>query len=548
MASIALLSNVTTGLLERELKKKYEVYVPAGYDTWIQELYDSCSMINQKSFDAEFYLLYADAWANSWDPLASGMKEMDQAGELIFRHAEEKRETQIFVSDLDFRLRRITDGHTAAAETEWEWHWYQILKKISAKQQNVYIYDWKRSISRTGAERFYSDKMWYTGSMPFSVSGIHTVTQDIEARIRGTFQTKKKCIAVDLDNTLWGGVAGEDGLDGILLSDHNQGGLYKDFQKRLKEIQGLGILLVILSKNNLDDIMPILAGHPHMALRWEDFAAYRINWHEKADNLRELADELNIGLDSIVFIDDNPAEREAMRRFCPEVEVPDFPGDVSKLPLWAWELYRDYFFSLHVTGEDKRKTQMYQEEKKRREVKKSALSVGEYIRALEIRVRMHRLQKEEIGRVSQLCMKTNQFNLTSKRYSSQDIAALHADPKTDIYTVYTRDRFGDNGLVSVLICKKEDRLVRIDTFLMSCRVMGRYIENAVIEKMIEQYRESYDCLIGCYERTKKNEPVAGLYRRLGFEQKDEGTFIYDLKKEKQQISFFVQAELDGEAE
>lgn len=546
MASIALLSNVTTGLLERELKKKHEVYVPAGYDTWMQELYDPGSVLNSRPFDAEFYLLYADAWADPWDSVPFGMEEMDRAGELISRHAEERKETQLFVSELDFHLQRITDGHTEDPESEWEQHWRKVLKELCHQRQNVHLYGWKGSISRAGGQAFYSDKMWYTGSMPFSVSGIRAVTQDIEARIRGTLQTRKKCIALDLDNTLWGGVAGEDGPDGILLSDHGQGKLYRDFQKRLKEIQSTGILLVILSKNNPDDIMPVLTGHPHMALRWEDFAGYRINWLEKTDNLRDLARELNIGLDSIVFIDDNPAEREAMRRFCPEVEVPNFPEDISQLPLWAWELYRDYFFSLHVTGEDQRKTQMYQEEAKRREVKKSAHSIGEYIGALGIRVRMHRMKKEEIARVSQLCMKTNQFNLTSKRYSVQEIAALYADPKTDIYTVYTGDRFGDNGLVSVLICKREDRSVQIDTFLMSCRVMGRYIENAVINRIIEVYRERYDFLIGCYQRTRKNEPVAGLYARLGFGQKDEQTFQYDLKQGKMPLSYIKDVEWDEE--
>lgn len=548
MASIALLSNVTVGFLEQELKKSYKVYVPAGYDTWLMELYNAESILNSQKHDAEFYLFYGDALTEKWNSLQQGLEEMKKIGTMLSSHAKKNKSTYIFVSTLDFNNKKITDEYTISIEREWSISWYQILREITENHKNIYIYDWNETIGDTGRERFYSEKMWYTGSMPFSILGLKKVVNDIEYRMNGIYKNRKKCIALDLDNTLWGGVAGEDGPEHIVLSDHNQGKLFQDFQKRIKEIKELGIILVLLSKNNFDDVEQIISNHPHMILHWDDFAGYRINWDDKAKNLRELALELNIGMESIVFIDDNPAEREAMKHFCPEVVVPDFPKDASKLPKWAEMVYQNYFFTLQVTEEDKRKTQMYQDEKKRSEIKETVGSIEEYIDALQIEILIHRLKKGEIDRVSQLCMKTNQFNLTTKRYSNQQIAEMYLDDTYDIFTIHTKDKYGDNGLVSVVICKKENRSVEIDTFLMSCRVMGRYIENAIINKLIYYYKEKFDHLVGIYLETEKNKPVADLYTKLGFREEEKGRFVYALTQRKEWEQLIKTIYFDGEKE
>lgn len=530
MKSVAILSNITIGLLAQELNKNYDVYVPAGYDTWDAELCNHESELNSREFEAEFILLYADALEEKWNSLTDWEKNTIKVGTMLSARARKRRKTQIFISTLDFQFPRIQEDDAVDVHKEIIVQWYQLIKKLSAENDNIHIYDWSGLIYGIGKDKFYSDKMWYTGSMPYSISGIKKIAEDMEIRIKSINGKRKKCIAVDLDNTLWGGIAGEDGIEGITLSNHNQGAIFYDFQKRIKEIKELGVILVILSKNNLEDVKEIIASHPYMVLRWEDFAGYRINWEDKSKNIIELADELNIGLDSMIFIDDNLVEREAMRFSCPEVTVPDFPQDISKLSRWMEALYRSYFFTLSVTKEDKSKTEMYHQEKKRRELVKTTDSFKEYLRELGIEVEIHPIKNTEWNRAVQLCMKTNQFNLTTKRYSLQEISEMVANDKFDVYTVYSKDRYGENGLISLLIIEKGEKDIHIDTFLMSCRVMGRHIENVIISVLIDIYKKDFEKIYGYYTKTLKNYPVAELYTKLGFRMVREGVFEFDMNR------------------
>lgn len=273
-------------------------------------------------------------------------------------------------------------------------------------------------------------------------------------------------------------------------------------------------MLAILSKNNVEDVEPVFR-HPNMILRHKDFAAESINWESKTVNIRKLAKNLNIGLDAFVFLDDNPAEREQMKAECPEVAVIDFPKDSSLLPDTVEQAYNDYFLCLEVTGEDTKKTEMYRAESLRKAEMSAAASVDDFLKNLEMVMTVHRMLPEEKKRVTQLVNKTNQFNVTTRRYSEEEIKSLAENG--DIITVHMADKYGDQGLVAVMILKYEKEEAEIDTFLMSCRVMGRKAEEEIAAR-VKKYLKKKDVkkIRASYIKTAKNTPVLKLFDKLGF--------------------------------
>ena len=289
------------------------------------------------------------------------------------------------------------------------------------------------------------------------------------------------------------------------------------------------------SKNNAEDAEEAFR-HPHMLMSTDGFVSMKINWNNKALNIKDMESELNLTEGSFVFIDDNPIEQETVKTGCPEVAVPKFPDDTVGLPEFIERVYREHFQTLHTTAEDKSKTTLYQAESERKKVEAVALDLDSYIKALEITADIHIMKDAEIERVHQLVNKTNQFNLTTKRYTLENVRRMHEDTDIDIFTVTTSDKFGDNGLVAVVIMnlypkdivstgsdEKADRTVYIDTFLMSCRVMGRKLENVIMDQLMKYYGSNYDEMNASYIRTTKNKPVEDLYDRLGFKQIDDGT-------------------------
>ncbi len=513
MRNIALLSNVTTDMITAKLKKKFQVYSPGGFDAWISEVMDLSSGLYKKNADAIFILLDGrELWDKSCGEVRSRVELWKNAVEKL----GEQIDSLLFVSTIDFRESRIRTYGERQNCFEWMNDWYLFIRQLSEKKNSIYILDILEQIMDMGRDNFYSSKMWYMGSMPYSKVGVEQVSNEITLAMETAFDSRKKAAVLDLDNTLWGGVIGEDGIDGIILSEHNEGGRFRDFQKKLLEMKDRGVVLAVNSKNNEADAETAFR-HPSMVLKKDDFVNIKANWNDKASNMKAMEEELNLTEGSFVFIDDNPMERGIVSGQCPEVTVPEFPKDTVMLPEFAESLYEKYFRVLRLTDEDRQKTHMYQREAKRKEARAKVLNLDEYIEMLEIKADIHIMKEEEAGRVHQLCSKTNQFNLTTKRYSLKEIKELAADSGTDIFTVSTADKFGDNGLVSVIITKKQGQDVVIDTFLMSCRVMGRKLEQVILSALTEYYKDS-SRLMGLYEKTDKNAPVADMYDRLGFER------------------------------
>lgn len=523
---IALLSNITVDLLIAALRQ-YAITQPQGFDTWVQEALNPASPLWRENPDAVVVLLDGTE-ARSWKDRNEGEERIAFWKSGVRALVSGFASIPIFVSTVDFRENRIKALSERMCKYAWGNDWYQFVQDLAESRGNVYVLDLVDTIAEIGRERFYSNKMWYMSSMPYARDGLKAVAQELDRALGSAFQPRKKIIALDLDNTLWGGVVGEDGVDGIELSDHKEGQRYYDFQRQLLEMKNRGILLALNSKNNPEDAEAAMQNHPHMLLRDEDFVCRKINWENKASNLKAMERELNLTEGGFIFIDDNPAEREIVKGACPEALVPDFPRDTTELLPFAEEIWLDHCRPLHVLREDAEKTQMYQNDAKRRQEQSESLSLDDYLAKLKIRADIHRMRPEERERVLQLIQKTNQFNVTTKRYAPRELDAIEKNPNDRIYVLRSADKYGDNGLCGVLILMREGMDTHIDTFLMSCRVMGRKLEDVILDKIASAYPGR---LTAVFLPTAKNAPVRDLYDRLGFtkiaEENGQKTYVLD---------------------
>ncbi|HET9982673.1 MAG TPA: HAD-IIIC family phosphatase [Longimicrobiales bacterium] len=325
----------------------------------------------------------------------------------------------------------------------------------------------------------------------------------------------RKCVVVDLDNTLWGGVVGEDGVHGIRLGDTCPGSEFRELQRYLKGLTERGILLAIASKNNAEDALQAIREHEAMVLREDDFSAVRINWLPKPDNVRAIAEELGIGVDALVFVDDNPSERELMRQALPAVLTPELPADPAR--------YRGVLESLpqlevlEATAEDRQRVALYRARRQRETLRASAGSLTEFLEGLGIEVEIEPAREATLARLEQLVQRTNQFNLTARRAAPGELAARLRDPSWRIYGLRARDRYSDHGLVATALVRAEDGRWRIDNFLMSCRVIGYGVETALLAEVAREARGAgARTLVGECVETPKNVPARDFYARHGF--------------------------------
>lgn len=523
---VALLSNVTVDLIAGKLRRKYDFYIPEGFDTWVQETINPAAGLYSEKIDAVIVLLDGTE-TRSWKTVDEGTERVGLWKQALAALVSNISIIPIFVSTIDFRENRIRSLSERSIKYELENDWYQYVQGLVESKNNVYLFDLADTIAEVGRKQFYSNKMWYMSSMPYSRDGLNAVSNEIDRVLGAAFTTRKKIIVLDLDNTLWGGVIGEDGVDGIELSDHKEGQRYYDFQRQLLEMKNRGIVLGIVSKNNEEDAEAAIRNHPAMLLRDDEFVSRKINWENKALNLKAMEGELNLTEGGFIFVDDNPVERETVKGECPDMLVPDFPEDTTELLSFAEAIWFDYCRPLRVLGEDLKKTQMYQNEAKRKLEMESSLNLDDYIAKLEMVADIHRMRDTELERVVQLINKTNQFNVTTKRYTQAEVEEIAADPNNAIYVVYSSDKYGDSGLISVIILIGSEVDVRIDTFLMSCRVMGRKLEDVILNELAAKYQKK---MIGEFVPTAKNAPVRELFDRLGFSpvSDDNGRKVYEL--------------------
>jgi FkbH-like protein len=401
----------------------------------------------------------------------------------------------------------------------------QALRQLAQTQHGVYLLDYDAVIARHGRARWYDERRWLTTRLPFTADAGSELTNEWLRFLHPLTGRVAKALITDLDNTLWGGVIGEDGLAGIKLDAEHPGAHYQALQRVLFDLHQRGIILGVCSKNNLSDALAALESHPGMILHLSHFAALRINWQDKAQTLRELATELNIGLDAIAFLDDNPAERARVRQELPEVAVIELPADPAA---YATTLRQCPLFErLQLSAEDQARGRHYVEQRQRAALQNSAVSLVDFYRSLAQEVEIAPLTPATLLRAAQLTQKTNQFNLTTRRYTEQQLAALAADSRWRVYTARVKDCFGDHGLVGVLIARATDDVWEIEAFLLSCRVIGRTIETASLAFLANAaLAEGAHTLQGWFLPSPKNAPAQSCYADHQFQliaERDGGT-------------------------
>ncbi len=516
---IAVLSNVNMNFAVRMLARELAaaepdtaLYQPEGYGNELGTLLDVSS--SYEAFAPDITFLIMDVLeAVDHDPDAGSERiESWFASLKAALHAE--------------RLYYVSDAFLWGPEAEilrgddcrgaLEHRWQECLRALCAQCPNVRILPYRHVIEEMGAENAFSLKMWYMGRILHTNEAQKRIVELLLHIIRLQRRIPKKVLLLDLDNTLWGGLAGEADHTPIMLSGEHTGLMYRNLQRVIAGMQKQGVLLGIVSKNNEKDAMDIISSHPQMVLRPEDFVAMKINWRPKPENIAEIARELNLGLDSFVFWDDSPAERTLVKASLPQVTVPDFPDRPEELTEAMVRIYRQYFEQAAVTSEDRQKTRQYAENAKRSALKTQALDFASYLRQLAMEISRESPEANS-ERLTQLVNKTNQFNLTTKRYELSAMQRLLQDAGKRVYLYRVKDCFGDNGIVAAVIVDLTEAVPMIDTFVMSCRVMGRNIENAIIEDIErELYRQGYTSLRAKYLPTAKNRPVENLFEKLDY--------------------------------
>lgn len=508
--------------LQKQLNGDWQV-IDLGYNRWLRQVVDDASPLNVDP--PAFYIVILSP---------RFLEEEEYAEEQLtqFFNAMEqwKGTTRVlfsqFVVDPIYANRLLIVPHLQ-----------QIADRLNGKLKSFQLlHSWFQVIDMAsffierGLDNVHDPRYEILARMYFSPGGIKHLADYVARYLKALMIPAKKVLVVDLDQTLWGGVLGEDG--GVRLGGEGEGYAFMRFQKALLALKKSGILLVVCSKNNEKDALEVFEKHPDMILRLDDVAAYRINWQAKSENLPSLAQELNLGLDSFVFFDDSAFEREQIRKLLPEIDVLEVPRDAACYV----KVLSDYrgFDKLALTTEDITRSKMYQEERQRQDLQKQSHSLEDFFQSLEMKAELSKASEATLERILQLIQKTNQFNLTTKRYSEQELHSMMHSDNFGIYLLRLADKLGESGITGVLIIEKKEKDWEIDTFLLSCRIIGRTVEYALMKWLGEKaWQAGANCLIGRYLPTSKNQVAANFFQNAGFhydQQKNQWTMeVKDLK-------------------
>ena len=398
---------------------------------------------------------------------------------------------------------------------------YELNNYMDGKNaSNIKIIDIGDVIAWVGTNESFNKRYYYSTKTLYTVNFFKSYVHYIKPYILGYMGKSKKAIIFDCDNTLWSGIVGEDGLEGIDMSPvSHTGRIFNQIQNIALALNKRGIIIGLCSKNNPEDVENVIQTHPDLLIKEESISIKKINWNDKVNNLKEIATELNIGLDAIVFIDDSEFEVHLVQEQLPEVKVIKVPEKLVEYPFLFLE-NMNLFFNLSFTNEDLIKTKQYKEQSKRENAKYLFQNIEDYLRSLELSINIIKNDSKLIVRLSQLTQKTNQFNLMTKRYTEAEIMNFVNDENYDIFGVEVQDKYGDYGLTALCIVKKDNKnnSLLIDSFLLSCRIIGRNIEFALIDYLINLYKKcSYENINACYKATKKNDQVKHFFDNCSFE-------------------------------
>lgn len=512
--------------------------VSTAFGQAMQECLDPGSTLNTAGVDAVLLALdhhglpFRDDAGGRWPPYRPepAVAQIDAMREGIRRHARVPcmLQTVPATASADFgsldatlagSLRRSIlayNDHLARTAAEAG----DVLVDVDLLAQSVGLYDW------------HDERDWLMGRMPFSQRALGVYADTLARTIAALRGKARKCLVLDLDNTLWGGVIGDDGLEGIALDQGDaRGEAHRAVQAMALDLRRRGVVLAVCSKNDDAVARQPFRSHPGMLLKEDDVAVFVANWEDKASNLERIAERLDIGLDALVFLDDNPVERAQVRQALPQVAVPEVGTDPSTYARLV--LLGGWFESVAFTADDLQRADQYQGNARRLELQESTRDLGEFLRSLDMSIRFAPFDATGRKRITQLINKTNQFNVCTRRYTEPQVAELEASTSHYTLQVSLQDRFGDNGMICVVICRCGADEWEIDTWLMSCRVLNRKVEEAVCNRVALAARAAgAHRLKGRYIPTPRNGMVADLFPRLGFHRLDDDSgeqrFVLDL--------------------
>jgi FkbH-like protein len=510
-----LIPGIRVGALRRGIW--VDIY-EAPYGMYRQEIQDSSSGLH--AFRPDIILLSIDAYhifgahGTSAEDAVSALREwwkiavhsfkctvVQQAVLPIFRPLLGNNEhrypasPQSFVTKLNARIRDLCD------------------------QEGVQILSIDSVAALDGISEWHDESLWHRSKQEIHPRVSHVYGDQVARLIAAIWGRSYKCLVLDLDNTLWGGVIGDDGLAGIEIGQGSAvGEAHLAFQRYALRLAQRGVILAVCSKNDEANAIEVFDRHPEMLLRREHIACFVANWNDKATNLRQIAKQLNIGVDSLVFVDDNPFERNLIRQELPDVAVPELPDDPASYA--ACIAAAGYFEGLNITAEDEERTKLYRANVEREQLRESVTDMASYLASLRMELRYGLFAQVDLSRIVQLINKTNQFNLTTRRYAAPEVQTMLNDRTVLPVQFRLLDRFGDNGIIALVIGKLNDAMgVDLDTWLMSCRVLGRHVEAAMLNVVVDRARQlGAVALIGTYRPTAKNAMVKDHYLRLGFQQ------------------------------
>lgn len=540
---LALLSDGATQQLAQALKGEFfengiklSVY-EAPIDSIENEIFDTSSEI----YDADYIFIYRttqhlrDMYYGSQAAAADVSRVWKESLAML----EKNYKGQILIANYTMPTERPHGNYTLKDKLSLRnivEHLNQDLKEYARTHKRVFIEDVALLAASAGLKFWYDERLWTHGKTPCALDQLPSISSGVYSIYRALKGQIIKCVVLDLDGTLWGGVIGDDGLHGIRLGHHEDGEAFTRFQYYLKSLKEAGIILAVCSKNNKETALLPFREHADMVLKEEDIAVFIANWDNKADNIKFIQNVLNIGMDSMMFIDDNPFERNLVRTYIKEILVPEMPEDPSDYVSFLNQLRPIEL--LTVTEEDKGRAELYQQEVARKELESTIDNKVDFLRSLDMRITMARFDEFHLSRIAQLIQRSNQFNLTTYRYTEADCGGFMSDSTRVPLYVQLRDKFGDYGLISTIILRQDKETLHIDLWLMSCRVLKRGVEDYAMNRVVEEAKlRRCTKIIGTFIPSKKNSMVEKFYEGFDFKcvGTADGTTTWELDPNQYQV-------------
>lgn len=532
LVRLAVLGSSTTAQLLPLLRlqcfkegMRAEIY-DAPYGTFQQEILNPSSELY--AFKPQIALLFV----NYRDALAGPAEAEISRWRGYWKLLRERASCSVIMNNFDSPAERPW-GNLEGGRREQGLGRLRLLNASLAENagEGCVILDQEHLSSVVGKEKWHDPRFWNYSRQAISFDGLPRYAAEAAAIIKALTGRSRRALVLDLDNTLWGGVVGDDGAAGIELGATPRGEAFLDFQRYLKSLRARGVILAVISKNDEAAATEPFRARSEMLLKRDDFAVFIANWKDKVSNMREVADKLHLGLDFLAFADDSPAERDLMRRFCPEVAVVDLPEDPSEFCRQLDSLR--LFEAASVSAEDSLRAAHFKFEEERSRLREEAPNLDAFLEDLKMKAVAGPFVKSDVERIAQLINKTNQFNLTTRRYAEPEVGALIGKPGVWTLSVRLSDRLGDSGLVSVAILRRVKEDLEIDAWLMSCRVFGRTLEHFVFNRILELARAArVKNLIGAYLPTAKNGLVKELLPNFGFKPAKDGRWKIAVKDAK----------------